>query len=79
MQGFYDKIILVTAPEGVKIERIMQRDSIGESEVLARMKNQWDDKKKIPISDFLIENVQIDETVQKVKEVHGLLLDHSTD
>jgi len=77
MQYFYDKIILVTAPEGVRIARIKERDSSTDDQIKARMQNQWNDKRKIPLADFIIENKELNQTVIKVKEVHGLLLDHS--
>jgi dephospho-CoA kinase len=50
----FDKIILVKAPKEVRLERIMARDNGSKEEILARMENQWDDSKKIPLSDYVI-------------------------
>lgn len=55
--GFYrlmEKIILVTASEEVRIQRVMQRDGVTREEVLARIKNQIPDEEKIPESDLII-------------------------
>jgi len=74
---FYDKIVLVTAPEKIRLERVMERGGASRSDVLARMKNQWQDAKKIKLSDYVIDNLALNDTIIKVKEVHKLLLDHS--
>ena len=42
----YDKIILLTAPENVRIQRVMARDGISETEVRQRMQKQWPDAQK---------------------------------
>lgn len=52
----FDKTILVTAPEKLRVERVINRDNIPQKEVLSRMSNQWDDAKKIPLADFIISN-----------------------
>lgn len=76
-QDFYDKIVLVTAPEEVRINRILKRDGSPRERILERMGNQWPDSKKIPLSDFVINNENLDETRIKVKEIHSLLLDNN--
>ncbi len=77
LQDFYDKVILVTAPEEIRIQRIVERDKTTKSSILARMGNQWDDLRKISLSDYVIHNISLDNTKSKVREVHGVLLDHS--
>lgn len=52
----YDKMILVTAPEELRIERAMQRDKVTKEEVLKRLKNQWKDEEKIPLADYVLVN-----------------------
>ena len=68
-----DKIILVTAPKEERIKRVMQRDNSSRDEVLERMKNQWDDKIKQKLADFIIENVNLKSTQEKVLEIHTIL------
>ncbi len=57
-----DKVILVTAPLEKRIERVMKRDDVSREAVLARMQNQWDDKKKSSLSDFIIVNDDLRQT-----------------
>lgn len=51
-----DKLILVTADEEVRIQRVMKRDQVSREKVLDRMKNQWSDEQKKEVADFVIEN-----------------------
>lgn len=51
-----DKIILIIAPEKVRIKRVMDRDKITEEEVLSRIKNQLSDEEKLKYADFIIQN-----------------------
>jgi len=71
----YDAMLLVTASESTRIERVMERDQVSEEEVRKRMNKQWADEKKIPLADFCIENdkekmliPQVLETVSKLLE-----------
>ena len=62
-----DFIILVKAPRSERIKRIVARDSINESDVIVRINNQWDDKKKEKYADYVIENISLDKTFEKIK------------
>ena len=64
-----DKIILVTAPEALKIARVMKRDNVSREQVLERMKNQWSDEKKIPLSDYVIQNTDLELAKEKSEEI----------
>ncbi len=70
----FDKIILVTAPEEIRIDRITKRDTIEMSKVQERMANQWADEEKAKKSDFIINNINLTSTLQKVHEIHKKLL-----
>ena len=74
MEEFYDKIVLVTAPRNVRIERIIARDGSTRQEVLDRMDNQLGDSVKIPLSDYVLENIEYDKTQLKVKALNIALL-----
>jgi dephospho-CoA kinase len=52
----FDKMILVTAPIELKIERVMHRDHCSKLDVEQRMAKQWSDEQKIPLADFIVEN-----------------------
>lgn len=64
-----DKIITVTAPQDVRIQRVVNRDKVTEEQVLERMKNQWPEEKKIKMSDFVIQNTDFKLSKQKVSEI----------
>jgi dephospho-CoA kinase len=65
-----DTVLLVTAPEELKIRRVMQRDNITETEIKKRMKFQWSDEKKIPKADFVLFN---EENTLLTPQVIGIL------
>ena len=74
----FDKMILVTAPKRIRLERIMKRDAVSAENILARMNHQWEDEKKIPLADYVIENTILDSTKTEVRKIHQKLLELST-
>jgi dephospho-CoA kinase len=72
--SLFDYIITVTAPIDVKIERILKRDTSSKNDILSRMKNQWDDDRKIGLSDFVIHNIDLADTRKQVGQIHKKLL-----
>jgi len=52
----FDKVILVVADKAIKVERLKRRDGSDEAAINSRMKNQWSDKKKLPLADYVVEN-----------------------
>ncbi len=73
-QDFYDEIILVTAPEEVRIDRVAKRNGIPPETVLERIKNQWSDDRKIPLSHYVIDNIKLPMTKRKVHCIHNTLV-----
>lgn len=69
-----DYIILVTAPIDLRIQRVVRRDGCTEQQVLERMQNQWTDTQKIPLSHYLIENVDWKKTEVSVERIYEELL-----
>ena len=65
-----DKVILVTAPKEIRIKRVMKRDGVSEKEVLERMKNQWSEEKKKKLSDFIIENIDLEVAKNQVDNIY---------
>ncbi|MCK9305138.1 MAG: dephospho-CoA kinase [Bacteroidales bacterium] len=49
-----DKVIVVTAPEEVRIKRVMKRDNMQEYQVRQRISKQWNDEKRLSMADFII-------------------------
>lgn len=75
--SLYDAVILVTAPEELRVERVLHRDATSKEAVLARINNQLSDKEKIAKANFILENIDIKETEQKVEALHKSLLVYS--
>lgn len=68
-----DVTILVTAPEDLRIERVMKREKSKVEHIKSRMRHQWSDEKKIPMADYVINNIDWDKTLKKVEEIHQKL------
>lgn len=66
-------VILVTAPEALRIERVMARDGAGRADVMRRLRNQWPDERKIPLSDYVIFNDGERPLIRQVVEVDRML------
>jgi dephospho-CoA kinase len=64
-----DFVITVTAPIDLRIKRVQMRDHSTEHEVRKRMASQWSDKERVALSDFVIENYNIDLIPQQVKKI----------
>ena len=69
----FDSIILVTAPTSVKLNRVIKRDGLSKKDVLNRMRCQWEDEKKIPFADFVIENNNWEKTILQIDEIYRQL------
>ncbi|UIR54491.1 dephospho-CoA kinase [Sphingobacterium sp. SRCM116780] len=71
--GSYKKVdfsILVTAPEEIRIARVMQRDEVTRAQVLERMRNQMSDEEKAKLADFVIINDGIEPIIPQVMALH---------
>lgn len=70
--GFYkmmDYTILVTAPEKQRIERVLTRDGVSESEVKERISKQWPDEQKRKLASFEIKNDNKDLLIPQIIEM----------
>ena len=65
-----DVTILVTAPEDLRIERVMKREKSKVEHIKSRMRHQWSDEKKIPMADYVINNIDWDKTLKNIEEIH---------
>ncbi len=65
-----DFIIGVTAPEDLRIARVMARDHVTRGEVLKRMQHQLDDTKKMERCDIVIDNNEKALLIPQVLTLH---------
>jgi len=71
---FFDKIICVSAPDPIRIKRIIKRDGITEKQVKQRMASQLSQKTKEKRSDYVILNDQKHLLIKQVSAIHRELL-----
>ena len=55
-QNHVDKIITVTAPEEIRIKRVLKRDNLTKEQIIARMASQISEEAKVKMSHFTIIN-----------------------
>jgi len=72
-----DEIITVIAPEKVRIQRVISRDESSVENVKAVINNQWNDDKKVALSQYVIVNDDLSATRHQVKEIHQKILKSS--
>tara|TARA_B110000438_G_scaffold39778_1_gene39683 strand:- start:931 stop:1518 length:588 start_codon:yes stop_codon:yes gene_type:complete len=61
--------ILVVSDLKERIKRVIRRDRVKEKDVLVRIKNQWNDEKKIPLADYIFKNNSLMDNREKVIEM----------
>ncbi len=68
----FDAMILVTAPEKDRMERVMLRENCTEEEVMSRIRKQWPDAEKRKLTPYVIEN---DGQTPLLKQIEAVLSD----
>ncbi len=69
-----DKIVVVTTPLKIRVERVMKRDGASELAVLARINQQMSEKEMIAQSDFVINNSGLESTKNEVENINTQIL-----
>lgn len=67
-------VIVVTAPEKIRLERVMRRDQTDAAAVKARMAKQWPEDKKVAQADYLIKNFAHHLLMPQVVNIHNQLI-----
>ena len=72
--NFADFVITVSAPEEVRVARVMARDGLSREKILERMSNQWTDQMREARADYVVRTddrhpvlPQIIELIEKLK------------
>jgi dephospho-CoA kinase len=74
LEKFFDYVIGVTAPEDLRLHRVMGRDHTSAENILKRMLQQMDEDEKISRCDFVIVNDGIQALLPQVLKIHETLL-----
>lgn len=70
-----NKLIVVTCPIDVRLDRITKRDHIRREEVLKRIENQLNDKDRLQYADYVIRNSANYSLIEQVLELHHTFLE----
>lgn len=70
---FLDKVINITAPEEIRIERVCKRDGVSKEKVIERMNNQLTEKERKEKADINLVNDGKMMLLPRILEVHKLL------
>mgnify|MGYP001603386089 FL=1 len=68
-----DIIISVNSPRNIRIKRVMKRDNSTKIMVENIMNNQWSDAKRNLLSNYIINNIEKEETLLKIKKIYNFL------
>lgn len=69
-----DALITVIAPKEIRVKRLLKRDNTTIEKIEAIMNNQWTDAQKMNLSDYVIENISIENTKKQVSKVHSHIM-----
>ena len=69
-----DYVIGVSAPQHLRIQRVMERDNVTREEVLARMDKQISEYMKMKLCDFIIINDEQQLLIPQVVSLHEHLI-----
>lgn len=72
-----DFVITVTTPIEIRINRVAKRDNTSVDEITKRINNQWTDDQRIPLSDYVIENKDLENTSQQVGKIYEFIVNSS--
>lgn len=69
-----DKIIVVYAPDPLRVKRVMQRDGMTEDQVKARINKQMPQEEKLSYADFVITNDGTQIVKEQVAKIHQQII-----
>ncbi len=70
----FDRVIVVSAPEELRIQRVMKRDGVDAVTVRARVRSQAGEEERLAISDHVVMNDDRHLVIPQVLEIHQKLL-----
>ena len=66
MESLFDKIIFISAPVEVRLERLMKRNNLTKEEAMMRINAQMSEEEKIPRCDYVIVNKDTKEKLENL-------------
>lgn len=71
---YFNRVIVVTAPEEIRLNRVVERDRANISQVKQRAEKQWTEAEKLKFADFVIENDNEHLVIPQVINIHNEIL-----
>ncbi|MDR3226204.1 MAG: dephospho-CoA kinase [Prevotellaceae bacterium] len=71
---FMDKIIVVNAPQDLRIARVMARDNQSYQQIIKRMENQLTDEERNIRANFIIDNYMNIPLLPQILKIHEIIL-----
>jgi len=68
-----DKIIVVIAPEELRINRVVERDGVKEIDVRKRIQSQLNDEKRLVYANYVVRNNEKDLVIPQVLNIYNQL------
>ena len=68
-----DKVIMITAPQEIRIERAIKRDNVTRESVLSRIENQLPEAEKMKMSNFVVQNIDLQSTFTQIDQILKIL------
>lgn len=65
----FDFTILVTAPEEIRIKRLLERDQTDAAKIKSRIATQWPDAQKIPLASFTVSNDDVHPLIPQIQMI----------
>lgn len=72
MVGLMDKVVLMTANEELRIQRVMKRDHATREQVVARMSHQMAEDEKVRLADYVIHS---DDSLPLIEKMEQMLIE----
>ena len=70
----YDALIVISCPDELQVERVMQRDNFSEEKARNIVSHQMPNEERLKYADFIIDNSStLDDLYNEVKRVHNLI------
>ncbi|MBA5793733.1 dephospho-CoA kinase [Flavobacterium sp. xlx-214] len=69
-----DFTILITAPEDIRIQRVIKRDGVSKEEVLNRIKNQMSEEEKELKANFVVQNIELNNAFLQIDSILDKIL-----
>ena len=75
LQSQFDVIITVVANKETRIERILKRDATSIDKIENIIRNQMSDEEKIKLSNYVVYNLDLDETDRQISKINEKILE----